>query len=361
MDEIWKIIREPVGDRELEGAQEYQTGSFPLTIETPSQIALQVLNAVFFGLNMNDLQTYRERVNAVRVEDIQRVARNYLRPDRLTIVLVGDAASFVKQLPGAGFDKFEVVPAVGARSCPLPDLRRKGCAGRGWLSAGLLRRAPRTDEAKAWLDKAIAARGGLARLEGIKTVRAEGSMTYATAGKPATFEFTSFIEYPAKFRTDALGPGGKISQVYADGVFWVDDGTGARVMDEAATGPIRAVVERDMVRLLTRAARGKLVVRTVDAGVDEDPLVAAIELSGDGLSPVTLVINRTNGLIEQARYMSELDGRSVETYSDYRNVGGIQVPFHTVSRRGALSPVERDIKTIRFNVPLPATLFVKPG
>ena len=132
-------------------------------------------------------------------------------------------------------------------------------------------------------------------------------------------------------------------------------------MDEAATGPIRAVVERDMVRLLTRAAKGKLVVRTVDAGVEEDPLVAAIELSGDGLSPVTLVINRTNGLIEQARYMSELDGRSVETYSDYRNVGGIQVPFHTVSRRGALSPVERDIKTIRFNVPLPATLFVKPG
>ena len=44
-----------------------KTGSFPLTIETPSQIALQILNAVFFGLNMNDLQTYRERVNAVRL------------------------------------------------------------------------------------------------------------------------------------------------------------------------------------------------------------------------------------------------------------------------------------------------------
>ena len=81
-----------------------------------------------------------------------------------------------------------------------------------------------------------------------------------------------------------------------------------------------------MVRLLTRAAKGKLVVRTVDAGVEEDPLVAAIELSGDGLSPVTLVINRTNGLIEQARYRSELDGRSVETYSDYRNVGGSRFP-----------------------------------
>ena len=65
IDEVWKLLRERVGERELDGAQDYLTGSFPLTIETPSQIALQILNAVFFGLNMNDLQTYRERVNAV--------------------------------------------------------------------------------------------------------------------------------------------------------------------------------------------------------------------------------------------------------------------------------------------------------
>src|SRR2546423_761545 len=86
---LGKLQPERVGDRELEGAQEYLTGSFPLTIETPSQIATQVLNAVFFGLNLNDLQTYRERVNAVTPEDVQRVAREYLHPDRLTIVLVG--------------------------------------------------------------------------------------------------------------------------------------------------------------------------------------------------------------------------------------------------------------------------------
>ena len=110
VDEFWRLIRDRVNERELEGAQEYLTGSFPLTIETPSQIALQVLNAVFYGLNLNELQTYRERVNAVTSDDVQRVAREYLHPDRLTIVLVGDASSFVNQLPGAGFDHFERIP-----------------------------------------------------------------------------------------------------------------------------------------------------------------------------------------------------------------------------------------------------------
>ena len=52
VDEMWRLQRERVGERELSDAQAYLTGSFPLTIETPSAIALQVLNAVFFGLDL---------------------------------------------------------------------------------------------------------------------------------------------------------------------------------------------------------------------------------------------------------------------------------------------------------------------
>ena len=39
VDEMWKLQRERVGERELSDAQAYLTGSFPLTIETPSAIA----------------------------------------------------------------------------------------------------------------------------------------------------------------------------------------------------------------------------------------------------------------------------------------------------------------------------------
>ena len=45
-----------------------------------------------------------------RADDIQRVAREYLQPDRLSIVLVGDASVFAKQLPASGFDQFERIP-----------------------------------------------------------------------------------------------------------------------------------------------------------------------------------------------------------------------------------------------------------
>lgn len=359
VDEIWKIQRERVGERELEGAQEYLTGSFPLTIETPSQIALQILNAVFFGLNMSDLQTYRERVNAVRIDDLQRVARGYLHPDRLTIVLVGDAAAFTRQLPGAGFDKFEVIPAAELDLFSA-DLRRKPAAARGgYQPASYLvsRTAEQSDAAKMLLNKAIASKGGLAKLQGIKTVRVEGTMTSQSIGEPVAFPVVTSIEYPDRFRVDANMPQGKVSQVYANGAYWVEGPDGVRSLNADQAGPIRAAVERDTVRLLVGAAAGQLIVREVDA---EAPEFGALEVSGGGIAPVTLIINRDNGLIEKAHY-SGPDGRSEEIYSDYRNVSGIQVPFHTVLRRGGTAPIQRDVKTIRYNVPLPAALFTRPS
>ena len=37
------------------------------------------------------------------------MAKAYLRPGRLSIVLVGDASKFVKELKGVGFDSIELV------------------------------------------------------------------------------------------------------------------------------------------------------------------------------------------------------------------------------------------------------------
>lgn len=125
VDEFSRLQREPVGERELEGAKAYMAGHFPLTIEVPDAIAFQVLNTIFFELDVKDLETFRDRVQAVTVDDVQRVARRFLNPTRLSIVLVGDASSFVPGLKAAGFSEFEVVP-IDALDLTAPDLRKAG-------------------------------------------------------------------------------------------------------------------------------------------------------------------------------------------------------------------------------------------
>src|SRR5206468_3120468 len=135
VDEFWRIQRERVSERELGDAKAYLTGSFPLTIETPESIAMQVVNVLFYGLPLEHLQNFRERVNAITVDDIQRVARALLRPDRLSIVLVGNAAAFASQLRGIGFGTFETVELgdldLTAANFKRAKTRAEGAGGAG--------------------------------------------------------------------------------------------------------------------------------------------------------------------------------------------------------------------------------------
>lgn len=123
INEVQRLQREAVDPRELRGAQDYMSGSFPLTIETPSAIAMQVLNQLFFGLSLDQLENYREDVDRVSPADIQRVAKQFLFPERLSIVLVGDANTFVGQLKAAGIESFERIP-VNELDLSAPTLRK---------------------------------------------------------------------------------------------------------------------------------------------------------------------------------------------------------------------------------------------
>jgi zinc protease len=123
VDEFTRLQRERVYDEELMGAQNYMVGHFPLTIEVPDAIATQVLNQLFYDLPVEELPRYRERVMRVTPDEIQRVARWFIRPSQLSIVLVGDADKFVNDLKGVGFGSFERIP-IEQIDLMSPDLKK---------------------------------------------------------------------------------------------------------------------------------------------------------------------------------------------------------------------------------------------
>ena len=59
---------------------------------------------------MDDLPKYRERVQRVTPADIARVAKWFIRPAHLSVVLVGNADAFVNDLKGICFGEFERIP-----------------------------------------------------------------------------------------------------------------------------------------------------------------------------------------------------------------------------------------------------------
>lgn len=88
--EIERIRREPVSDDELAGAKLYLTGSFPLRFDTLGKIAGFLTQVEFFNLGADYADTYAQRINAVTKEEILRVAQQYLHPELLDLIVVGN-------------------------------------------------------------------------------------------------------------------------------------------------------------------------------------------------------------------------------------------------------------------------------
>jgi zinc protease len=374
VDEIFRLQRQRVQPRELNDAQEYLTGSFPLTIETPSAIALQVLNAVFYGLDLNDLQTYRERVNRITVEDIQRVAQQYLHPDRLAIVLVGDASVFAKQLAGVGFDQVERIP-IAELDLSSPDLRRRAApAGPGRMAPIAFRPAPDAapdsrqsapSDARELITRAVTAKGGLELLRSIRTVRIESTATVETGGVRTEVPGTTTIQYPGAFRVESQMPAGRVVQVFAGGRYWIQDARGIGEAPEAVAEQIRGTVQRDTVPLLLALADGRLDAKRLADVVEAGRAMPAIEIALPGATPLTLMFDPVTGLVVKARYRFRTppggDVNVEEIYSDYRDIRGLKVAFKAQVRREGAPAVDRTVRTFDFNVPLDSSLFTKPS
>lgn len=100
LQEINQILKDGVTETELMEAKAYLIGSFPLRLETTGKLAGLLSKVGFHELGLAYFSDYPKYIEKVTREDILRVAKTYLRPDQMTLVVVGNLAEAkVKELP----------------------------------------------------------------------------------------------------------------------------------------------------------------------------------------------------------------------------------------------------------------------
>jgi predicted Zn-dependent peptidase len=88
--EIDRMRKEPPTEAELKGIQNYMGGLFVLRNSSNMGIAGQLAFVDSQGLGEDYLNSYVQKVNAVKRSDVQRVTESYLNPGKMAIVIVGD-------------------------------------------------------------------------------------------------------------------------------------------------------------------------------------------------------------------------------------------------------------------------------
>lgn len=91
LDVLKRLHEKGITDEELKSAKSYVKGQFPPTIETSDQLAAQIAQLEFYGLNESDINDFYAKVDSMTMADAQRVIKQYFPLDNLVFVLIGKA------------------------------------------------------------------------------------------------------------------------------------------------------------------------------------------------------------------------------------------------------------------------------
>lgn len=93
----------PVTQKELDYNKQSLIRRYPSGFETVGAISGQLSNLVVYGLPDSYFNEYISKVNAVTIEDVDRVAKKYLDPSKMAIVIVGDRKAIEPGLKDLGY------------------------------------------------------------------------------------------------------------------------------------------------------------------------------------------------------------------------------------------------------------------
>ena len=102
LDELKKLKSSGVTKEELDSAKSFYVGHYPLSMETPAQIASKIIVQEFYGLPEDYVDTYLDNVRAVSVEDIDSAIKRVLDPGNVVITLVSKAEDILEEAKALG-------------------------------------------------------------------------------------------------------------------------------------------------------------------------------------------------------------------------------------------------------------------
>jgi zinc protease len=114
----------PVTNAELAFAKERLILGFPSRFETTFGVAGHLASLVAYDLPDDELERYQARIEALTRADIDRVAKQYITPETMTILIVGDRAQVERPLKD--LDWVKAIHRLDAEGNPLPRTAAAG-------------------------------------------------------------------------------------------------------------------------------------------------------------------------------------------------------------------------------------------
>jgi predicted Zn-dependent peptidase len=344
--EISGIIENPPDDVEMKRAKDSILNSFVFNYDSKRKVLSQQLTYAFYGLPDDFLEQYRANVEKVTRDDVARVAKKYVHPEQLAILVVGKSADFDQPLTNMG-----KVTTVDITIPPPPDDTPKAEKSAANLEAG-----------KQLWSKVVKALGGEA-LKKADVIQIGASVALQAGGQAMSVKQNSTLAFPDKERHVIVTPMGEQILVINGEEGFMKAG------DRVVPLPAAAVQEmnRERVRSLEYLLR-----------YNDDPglqALAAGEESVDGTVCRILAISfkdaesrlwvAPDGKVMKQSYQGQhpftrAPGTVENTYSDYRSEKTLLLPHQRARHVDGQEVMTITMDSFEVNPALTPELFRKP-
>jgi zinc protease len=300
-EELEKFRSAEVTDEELKTAKDTVLNGFVFHFDRPSKTLNRLVLYEYFGYPRDFLFQYQKAITAVTKADILRVAQKYFKVSDFTYVAAGNPKDFGTPLSALGRPVQDIDLTIPE---PKQDAAKTDPAS--------------LEKGKQLLQHVQQALGGADKLAAVKDLVYHGEAGIETPGATMKVKQTNSYLAPSSMRQDLELPFAKQS-VYSDGsTGWLSTPQGMMGMTPAVLKQVQGEVFRQIPPLVMsdRAAD-----RTVNYPGD-----GAIEISVKDGESVRLEVDEKTGLPSKIIYQGS-QGPVEQTYSDWREVNGIRLPF----------------------------------
>jgi zinc protease len=358
LSEIAKMAKDGPTKEEVAIAIANITGGYGLRFQTAADVASAVLGAELHRFGQEYLTNYPIVVGRVDVADAKRAASEILDPKAYIMVLVGDAKELEPEMKREGW-RYEKVAFTDPVTAPmkLPDVVVDPKAAAA---------------ARKFAEDALAAKGGRAKLTGLKALKMTAAGTTTIQGTSVPVEITRVFVFPDKMRIDATlkPPRAPKDVVISIGV--VAQTGWQRGPDPKTNDYVVADIQGAALQTINFERWREPELILIKATEPNAKLSPAPDETIDGKSHTVLKLRAPIADVEVSLYfdkktkmvtrMSYTDGGTTETddFSDYRDVGGMKFAFKR-SSSGDGRATALEIKNIEIDPTVDPALFNKPA
>lgn len=332
LSNIKKIRDQKVTPALLADTKAVFNGNFALGTENPSRIASFARSIMIYDLPKDYYRNYLQKINAVTIDEVQRVAKKYFNYADTRIVIAGKADSILPNLKKLGYP----VHIYDKDANPVTAASKASEAV--------------TVKPTQIIDHYLKAIGGKENLKKVTTLMGTGQMKVQSMEIP----FKTKRMAPNKEMMEMSMGGKVISKSVFNGKTGYQVQMGKRTDFEPGSDQVKKYLDTKGIFEQAFYADGTYKL-SADKIVKVDGKDAyQVTVTGTSGKPTVQFYDKESGLLVKTTSSSEVKGQQMNienSYSDYRKVGEVLLPFkQTLSLSSAAGSQVLDMKVTEYKI-----------